>query len=490
VTPPPPRDYQVRAIDRVRAAWTEARRVVLVMPTGGGKTRTGGALVEGRTLWLAHRIELLDQAAGALRALGHDVGIVSPRHPREPAAPVQVASLDTLVARSGVRPPAELVILDECHHAAAETYSAILAAYPEARHLGLTATPQRSDGRPLGDHYDRLVVGAQYSELTAAGHLVRCRVASTSASEGYLGSDLAQQPLDAWRAMPEGPRPTFAFAASVAQAHKWAAEFVAAGIPSAAIDGETPAPIRDETLTAFRAGEIAVLWNVYVLTEGVDVPAASCVLLARGVSHAGPYLQMVGRVLRPAPGKVDARLLDLSGAVHVHGLPTADREYALDGRPIRISGEPLKNCPQCGACIPAAQSPCPECGYVWPEKPRRKPKIWDIALQWEVDAAGGDLAAVSDEAKRREWARLVREAERRDWSLGFVRREWSALFGAPPPDEWAAELSAGAQVRELRKLLHVARARGYRDGWVRHRFRAHFGRWPTAALRAAAEGER
>lgn len=486
----PLRDYQIAARDRVRAAWGEgARRVVLTIPTGGGKTRTGAALITPgeRTLWLAHRIELIAQATEALRAAGLDVAPLSSRT-RDMWAPVQVALLDTLVARRGVRPPADLVVMDECHHAAARTYADVLAAYPDARHLGLTATPQRSDGKPLGAHYERIVVGAQYSDLLALGHLVPCRVASTSPAEGYLGSALAQPPLAAWRAMPEGPRQTFAFAASVELAHQYAAEFEADGIPSAAIDGKTPADERAEIIARFRDGAITVLWNVYVLTEGVDVPAASCCLLARGVGHAGPYLQMVGRVLRPAPGKVDARLIDLSGAVHVHGLPMCDREYALEGRAIRAVGEALKNCPQCGACIPSAQSPCPDCGYVWPRAVIAPPKVYDLALQWAIEQAGGDATAVPADAKRREWDRLVREMKARDWSIGFVAREYERVFAEKPPAEWSAELDDGVAVRELARLLRTARAKGYAPGWVGHRFKARFGRWPSAALRAAAEG--
>lgn len=493
MTPPPLRPHQQRACSEVAAAWLSGvRRVCLVMPTGAGKTRAGVELAgmipperhpgrNPRVLWLAHRTELLEQAASKLREAGGDVAIVSPNHPPDPWASVQVASLDTLVAR-GLRPPADLVVKDECHHAAAETYSAVLAHYADALHLGLTATPQRQDGKALGEHYDRLVVGAQYSELLKAGYIAKCRVRR---APEYLGSDLARSPLDEWRESAGGAL-TFAFAPSVTIAHKWAAEFNAAGSPSACIEGNTADDERRRILDDFRAGKLRVLWNVFVLTEGVDVPDAKCCLLARGVGHAGTYLQMVGRVLRP-PG--EALLLDMSGASWIHGLPTSDRSYSLTGRSIRVTGEALKNCPQCGACIEAAHPTCPECGYVWEKKESQAARIWDMALQWAVDEAGGDPAAVSLEHKRREWERLMGLVETREkWSVSFARKEFEALFGEPPPAEWVMAASGGVQVKELAKLLGVARAKSYKQGWVAYKFKSRFGRWPSAALLEQAKG--
>src|SRR5207247_6813970 len=125
-------------------------------------------IVSGRALWLVHRHELIRQAAEQLRAAGYDVGCISPLHEPDQWAPVQVASVDTLLARN-IRPEAALVVWDECHHSPAETYRKVLEPYDSALHVGLTATPQRRDGKPLGDLYDALVVGAQYSALIADG---------------------------------------------------------------------------------------------------------------------------------------------------------------------------------------------------------------------------------------------------------------------------------------------------------------------------------
>lgn len=494
--PPPLRDYQAAAVDAVLERWRDGARsrVCVVLPTGGGKTRVGVELATRfpecrplgrapRTLWLAHRSELLDQAAGKLAEAGADVAIVRPGTPPDPWATVQVASLDTLVARQ-MRPAADLVVFDECQHAAADTYAAVVASYADTLHLGLTATPQRQDGRPLAAYYDDLVVGAQYSQLLAIGALVPCRVRR---APEYLGSDLAREPLAEWRAV-AGGRKTFAFAPTVEQARQWAADFRDAGIPSVSIDGTTSRDDRASALAMFRAGDVRVIWNVHVLTEGVDVPEASCCLLARGTSHAGAYLQMVGRVLRPSPGKVDALLIDMAGASWLHGLPTCDREYSLTGRSIAVVGEALKNCPQCGAICPSAQPDCPECAYVWERKERRAPKIWDVELQWAAEEAGG-VEHVGEDVKRREWARLMRELEARKWSVGFIRKEFEKLFGEPPPPEWVQESGDGVRIQELRKLMGVARERGYKPGWVSFRFKALFHRWPSKAELAAASAE-
>ncbi len=477
----PLRDYQSRAVSAVAQAWREGvRRVLLVAPTGAGKTRMGVELprlhptiANPRVLVLAHSIELISQLIARFRESGYDVAGISPQHPPDPWAQVQVASIATLLARA-MRPAADLLIFDEAHHAAAETYSTVFDAYPDVLGAGLTATPQRRDGKTLGDHYDELVVAAQYSELLRSGDLVQCRVARP---DEYLGSDLAQHPLAEWKEKAEGAL-TFAFAPDVKKAHEWAAEFNAAGIMSACIEGNTPDDERAELLERFRSGRIRVLWNVYVLTEGVDVPAASCCLLARGVSHAGPYLQIVGRVLRPAPGKPFATLLDLSGASHLHGFPTQDREYGLDGRPIRVIGEALKNCRQCGACVPSATPECPVCGYIWTAAPKRKLKIWNRELFWATEAAGGDPSAVSEDLKHAEWLRLISEMQKRDWSLGFAKKEWEKLFGESVPALWISALDVNVKERELAKLKAIALKRGFQLGWAAHRYKAMFGHFP------------
>lgn len=322
------RPYQDRAIEAVKSELQKHRAVLLVAPTGSGKTVLGQALVHGKkALWVAHRRELVDQAAKRIGA-----GVIAPGYQKNPKAAVQVGTVQTLLAR-GERPPADVIVLDEAHHYMATEWRALIESYPRAKVLGLTATPQRADGEPLGDIFDSFVVAAPYSDLVRDGYLVTARVYRPAVS---LGNDLAMDPVDAWVKYSEGSR-AFLFCGRVAIANELASRFRGLGVIAKTIEADTPKRERDESLAQFRSGRVKVLTNVYALTEGVDVPEARTVILARAFGHVGSYLQAVGRVLRPATDKPDAILVDLTGTSIKHGLPIQDREYSLGARP--ISGE-------------------------------------------------------------------------------------------------------------------------------------------------------
>ena len=480
MTPRTPRPYQQRAIDAVRHRWEHgARCVCLVIPTGGGKTFTAARLCNGsRVLWIAHRRELIDQAAEALRAEfdPRDVGIIAPGHDRHPAARVQVATVQTLLAR-GDRPAADLVVLDECHHHVAADWARVHEAYPEARAIGLTATPERSDGKPLGDVFEALVVGATYSELIADGYLVPCRVYQPPDA---LGSrELAQDPLAAYQRYTPGAQ-AFVFSGSVKLAYEQAERFTAAGIPSAVVEAKSKRADRAKALSDFSAGRVQCLHNVYALTEGVDVPSASAIVLARGCDHVGMYLQIAGRILRPYPGKEEATLVDLTGASLQHGLPTVDRSYSLDGDGISgPSVQPLRNCLKCGACYPSRPGPCPECGYEPPVRTPPPPRIYSLELR---AVFAGD--ATPADAKRREYERLRSVARERGWALYWVCKEYRKLFGALPIIDDATDEE---RVHELSRLIALVRERGYKPGFAAVRYRELFGSWPTDSLRRRAE---
>ena len=476
----PLRDYQARAVADTEAAWLEHRAVCLVAPTGSGKTRMGAELAVrahmarpgARILWVTHRTELLDQSRNALDELGLDTGSLAAGCVDNTEADTIVASWQTLVSRSTVRPAADLVIIDECHHVAADEWRTVLDAYPDARILGLTATPQRKDGRPLGDTFTALVVAAQYSELIRAGHLVPCRLRRPSES---LGTNLAKEPLAAYREYAAG-KSCIVFTRTIEAADKLAAEFTAAGYPSECISADTPALTRAEHIDSFKAGELRVLTCVFTLTEGFDHPATEACLLARGCQHTGTYLQMVGRVLRPAPGKTEALVIDLPGVSWIHGIPTEDRQYRLDGKSISSSAA-LRVCPECGyTWEPNGSSQCPSCGWE-PEKVEPpKPRIYDMDLE-EV-YAGADTP---DSAKAREWERLRALCKARGWTVGFAIREYKKLFTDPPPlgtvsdDEWRAEYVA---------LEAFGKKRGFKPGFALVRFKEMAGRWPRREWRA------
>jgi len=409
------RPYQQAAVERARALLEASdARVLLVAPTAAGKTVMGNAIASGEDpLWLVPSTALREQTMG--RA-------------------VTVQSL-----LGGARPQCSLLICDEAHHLAggAEQWAAVAASYP--RILGLTATPCRHDGAALGEQFNRLVVAAQYSELLREGYIVPCRVVRPiNVPDDETG--LAQHPVQAWHRYAKH-RPGFAFFSRVTLADKFAQAIGEGSLfPTAAlIHGEQPQDERDRKMASFRDGVTNVLASVQTLTEGVDVPHAEVCMLAVQPAHEGSYLQRVGRVLRPAPGKTEALLIDLPGASFRYGFPTDDREYSLAGDPVRRKGgaPALSQCLNCGAVYPAGPV-CPECGWRRPEKVR-PPRIWGVTME---SVRPEDLSAenrakldwkrrmLADSEARLAWLRGRAKSAKHAWALHL------SVFGQKMPHEW------------------------------------------------------
>lgn len=332
------RDYQERTRAKLHKRWgAGARSLLAVGPTGSGKTRLGAVTVRdmGRVLWVAHRRELVSQARKTLASIvgAENVGVLMSGEEELPGARFQVASIETVFARSNAPDRVDVIVLDEAHHFVADSYRTLLDLYPRARVLGLTATPERYDGRPLGDIFEQLVVAAQYSELIEQGHIVPADIVRPTQ---YLGNDIVLDPLDAWDAYVShrANRRTFAFFGRVADAERAALRWRARGARAELIEAKTGKVWRDDVIELFGAGRLDVITNVYALTEGVDIPEAGVAVSCRSFQFSGAMLQAFGRVLRSAPGKSRALILDLTGATHLHGLPTEDREYSLEGRAI------------------------------------------------------------------------------------------------------------------------------------------------------------
>lgn len=357
------RDYQVDQNARVDAAFAQGTRaVVSQMPTGAGKTATAAAGIahevnQGRrVLFLAHLDTLISDTRERLERYGIDAGYVQAGRPTNPTAPVQVASLQTLHAR-GERPEADLVILDECHRALGPTVRAILDAYPNARLLGLTATPCRSDDQPLGDVYQYMVLGPTVRELTRRGYLVPCELIAPERPTDAL----LTEPVVAYQRWVPGSR-CLVFATNIEHAQWVAHSFNARGVPAEAITGETTREDRERLRVAIRSGDIRVLVSVRVFIEGWDEPSVQSIILARDYSHVGSFLQSIGRGLRPAPGKERCTVVDLRGSVALLGLPDEDRVWSLDGKPRRTERlAALARCIHCAAIFRPA-SHCPRCG--------------------------------------------------------------------------------------------------------------------------------
>lgn len=381
------RPYQQAAFDNVRRACVDLRRetadrpaeVLLVAPTGAGKTVIGcsflaGAVAKGaRALWLVHRTELVDQVHARLRAGGISAGIVMSGRRARADERIQVASVPTLVAREAA-PEADLLVFDEAHHVAAESWQAIAKAYPQAKAiLGLTATPERSDGAALSPPFRRLVVACQIGELVRDGWLLPCDVEAPPGPKPRKAKEgLSMHPIDAYEKWAKGER-AVCFTFLVDEAEEWAAEARRRGIEARAVHGETPPGERKATVTGLLEGTVKLVTNPMILTEGWDCPPCSVAIIARGCSSPSLYLQMVGRVLRPSEGRAKpgerARVIDLRGHVWAHGHPEEDRVYSLSGRGIRRKSQ-IWQCEQCGAVNDVRAKVCEGCSA---EKPCRGP---------------------------------------------------------------------------------------------------------------------
>jgi superfamily II DNA or RNA helicase len=438
------RDYQRDALARVDALFESGtRRVCLVIPTGGGKTATAvmGSMDYAsrgrRVLWLAHRVELVDQAANTFRRLGADVGVVAAERPGEAVrgAPIQVASVQTLAAGAGL-PPADLIVQDEAHTVAiASTWAEVAGRYPEARVLGLTATPTRGDGVGLKNVFDDLVVGCTTKELIAAGHLVPLELV---APERMLQpTQLAQDPEAAYIAHADGAQ-AIVFAQNTRAANVIVQRLHAKKISADVVLGELGSRERDAKLDRFRAGELRVLVNVYVLTEGFDVPDVSCVILARGCSHPGMLVQMAGRGMRTAPGKTKCTLIDLRGVTHVHGRPDEDYVYSLDGLGMRAPGRKAEAfCLVCGAVVEPAVSICGMCGRIKPEL--MVPRAVGKRLLYQQK-----MNRVPQQRRVYMLAHWIREARSKGWNQRAPYVRFKKTFGDWPDSAIIAEATAVA----------------------------------------------
>jgi superfamily II DNA or RNA helicase len=316
---------------------------------------------------------------------------------------------------------------------------------------------------------DTLVVGAQYDRLIADGHIVDCDVYASS--KALDGTRLAQDPVDAYRRHAKGKR-AFCFATDVEHARAICRRFKQHNIPAAVLTGDCPKWERKRLLMGFRLGQIRVLVNVYVLTEGVDVPTAEVAIIARNIGHHSTYLQMVGRVLRPAPGKDRATVLDLTGVVHRYGLPTENRSYSLTGTAIRVEAvDALRVCLQCGYTHHTAPV-CPRCGYTYPVQRPKRPVVYDRELRKVYRGS-----STPDDAKAGEYERLMGVAKAKGFSLEWVVKEYRKLFGQLPP------MGSSEQRQMYDAWRRQAAAKGWSSKYANARYRQMWGRWPEWSWR-------
>jgi len=461
-------DFQRKAVADFEAAVARGKkRVAFVAPTGGGKTVIASEAIrqareQGQyVLVLAHRREIIAQNHRKLSDYGIRAGIIQAGVDPRPLEPVQVASIGTLWSRAFRSdamqlPPANLLVIDECHHATARTYKKIIEAYPEAILLGLTATPCRGDGRGLGGIFEEMIETPQVAELIELGHLVESRVYAPvdpdlrgvgSRSGDYIEGQLADRMdrpklvgdiVSHWHKYGER-RKTVVFAVNVAHSIHLRDEFSRSGVRAEHIDGSTPKDERDASLARLESGEIEVVTNCMVLTEGWNMPEVGCCVLARPTKKMGLYRQMVGRVIRAAPGKSHAIILDHSGAVYRHGPPEDRVDWTLEPDRFAINpshaarkerGTGLVECTQCSALRVGGQ-PCPHCGFM-PQRPAKYVALADGELSLVTN---GKASSAYDPAERARWySMLTALGQERGYKMpGWASVQFKKKFGTWPP---------------------------------------------------------
>lgn len=306
------RPYQNGAINNLRASIGAGNKQVLLQAsTGAGKTIIACEMIRlatmksKRVIFIAHRKEIINQTSGKLDAFRIEHGVIMANHSRVNNHAVQVASIQTLTRRG--TPPADLIIIDECHLSCSASYKQLLEDYPKATIIGLTATPIRLDGKGLGEIYSEIVSVIPMADLIADGHLVKPRVFApfTPDMKGIKKSkgdydatqiaclmdkkEITADVVKHWQqSAPD--RKTIVFASSVEHSKNIIAEFEAASISAKHLDANTPADLRDRTLREWREGQFTVLSNMGLFIEGLDVPAAACCILARPTKSLTIYL--------------------------------------------------------------------------------------------------------------------------------------------------------------------------------------------------------
>ena len=349
------RPYQETAITQTISALKEHRKVLLVSPTGSGKTVMAGGITQRylskkdkKVLVMVHGDELIDQwGQSCYKMFGIKSGIIKSGHKPARRHRLQIASVQTAVRRKPVE-DVGLIIVDECHRALASSYQKMMEKYPNAYIIGWTATPVRSDGQGFGDVFDKLIVATTKNQLIKDGFLVPFKLFVTSLNPAMLknvgmkGNDYDEKALGelmqddtimanaykSWKQHADGVQ-TISFCSSVEHARSVAQMFQDEGVNAAMVCGETPSWERKNIVNQFRAGKITYLANMGVFTEGFDVKSVGAVQLLRATKSYGLYSQMIGRGMRIYEGKEHCILLDHGNNWIEHGLPNHEPKWSL-----------------------------------------------------------------------------------------------------------------------------------------------------------------
>lgn len=451
------REDQEDVRTKLRVALRSSSSVLTFAPTGFGKTVLAAKLLEllfkagKRAIFCVHRVDLITQTAKTFERVGIPFSYVAAGYPYNPYHRIFIASIATLQNRLG-KIPAEYVLVDEAHLSAAAGWAKVALHYKGtgAKLIGLTGSPERLDGKPLGDVWDTLVMGPSVRWLIENGHLSRYRAFSPAAldlsrvrtrNNDYLPSEIDDLmagkavlagAVTHWQKFAKGMR-TIAFTPSIARSEQLAAEFRANGIMAVALDGNTDTADRRAAFMGFADRQIDVIVNCQLFCEGFDLAAQvdrdvtiEAVLDYSPSQSVARHLQKHGRGLRKKDKP--AVLLDLVGGFARLGFPDDEREWSLEGRKKSDREVESMLCPSCYASHRPARK-CPECGHVYEAKPREA--LGGRALE-EV---AGDLEEINVDALRQQRRSEQVSAKSLDELVSLATAR-----GYKSPEKWAAHV--------------------------------------------------
>lgn len=385
------RDYQQALFDKTTAAFKRGdRKVLVVAPCGAGKSYLFAKMAErslGETLILTHRQELLVQHAELMA----ENGIKNYR----------IAMIMTEANRLGQYPRPNLIIADEAHLSRSRSWQKVIEFYNTFT-VGLTATPCRLDGKPLGDIYDSMVEEISVKELISRKCLAPFKyyapIEIDTSEVSVRAGDYALNQLEKlmmekavygdviknWKEIAGGEK-TIAYCVTVKHAEQVAEDFRAAGVSAEAISGETPPKKRAEIMRNFRSGKVTMLCNVGIISEGVSINDVTCCLLLRATESIALGIQQMMRCMRYLPGK-QAKIIDCVGNYTRIGLPDEDRDWSLEKSVKKrkltdsVGNFPVRTCPACYMAFRTA-AVCPYCGEEYPLDPREIKAHEEVGLK-------------------------------------------------------------------------------------------------------------
>ena len=431
------RPYQNDLVEQVREAWREGYKApCIVLGCGGGKSCIVAEIARRttwngkRVLFLVHRRELVDQIFRTFVRWGVLMDLC------------EIGMVQTFTRRlNKLRKPA-LIITDENHHSLAQSYKRIYEHFSDVPRVGVTATPVRLNGDGLGDVNDKLIIGVSTKWLIEnhclapydyyAPDIADLTGLHTKMGE-YVTSDIEKAMIKKavfgdviryYKQLADGKK-AVCYCSSIRHSEKTAEAFRQSGISAAHIDGSTPKQERDKITADFRNGEITVLCNVDLISEGFDVPDCECAILLRPTHSLTLYIQQSMRCMRYKPGK-RAVIIDHVGNYARHGMPDDDREWTLEKKKrnkIQQEKEQATKVLQCPECffifspeMLDGRKVCPHCGYMFPNKER---KI-EVEEETKLIKVVGFKLDYSGPEQCQSYAELVEYAKQHGYKRGWA----------------------------------------------------------------------